>query len=67
MIDHDCCSCVEALKAEIARLLAELAAQAAEQRWQGRSHVSPVPHLAGVAYGLLGPAMAEELQYGSQS
>jgi hypothetical protein len=47
---------------DVALLLAELDWQIANRPlWQGRRHVSPVPHLAGVAYGLMGPATAEEL------
>lgn len=46
-----------------ASLLAELDRREANPlHWQGRNHLSPVPHLAGVAYGLLGPATTEEIE-----
>lgn len=48
---------------DAALLLRELDQRnAAVRAWQGRNHQpGPVPHLAGVAYGLLGSATAEEL------
>lgn len=56
--EHTCCRCVGPLLAELVRR------ENIRERWQGRNHVSPVPHLAlvmGHAAPLFGPRTAEDL------
>lgn len=52
MEEHEHCSCVPPLMAELARVAREVEAN----RWQGRDH------RPGIAYGLFGPALERELR-----
>lgn len=57
-----CGHCAEDWPCDAGRLLAELDYREANPpRWQGHNHRSPVPHLAGVDYGLMGPSLEIEL------
>lgn len=63
--DHEYPLCADDKKpfpCDAIRLLTELEQRNnAVRTWQGRDHRSPVSHLAGVAYGLLGPSNEAEL------
>lgn len=60
-LNEPCPSCT-LWPCDAALLLAELDRREANPpQWRGRNHQTPVPHLAGVAYGLFGPATTEEI------